>query len=132
MLQLWFLPKLPNNERCIFQQDGAPPHCALATRAFLNDELPGRWIGRCSARDQCLMPWPPRSQDVTPLDFFLWGYVKDSVYVLPLPQSIEELKDRISAAIETISADLLDQVHSCLRKRLLIRVKTGGRHIENE
>ena len=53
MLQLWFLPKLPNNERCIFQQDGAPPHWALATRAFLNDELPGRWIGRCSARDQC-------------------------------------------------------------------------------
>ena len=74
----------------------------------------------------------PRSQDVTPLDFFLWGYVKDSVYVLPLPQSIEELKDRISAAIETISADLLDKVHSCLSKRLLLRVKTGGRHIENE
>ena len=68
----------------------------------------------------------PRSKDVTPLDFFLWGSVKDSVYVLPLPQSIEELKDRISAAIETISADLLDKVHSCLRKRLLLLVKTGG------
>ena len=74
----------------------------------------------------------PRSKDVTPLDFFLWGSVKDSVYVLPLPQSIEELKDRISAAIETISADLLDKVPSCLRKRLLLLVKTGGRHIENE
>ena len=66
------------------------------------------------------------SPDVTPLDFFLWGYVRDSVYVLPLPQSIEELKDRISAAIQTISADLLDKVHSCLRKRLLLLVKTGG------
>ena len=50
----------------------------------------------------------PRSPDVTPLDLFLWGYVKDSVYVLPLPQKIEELKDRISADIETIRADLLD------------------------
>ena len=59
----------------------------------------------------------PRSPDVTPQD-----YVKDSVYVLPLPQSIEELKDRISAAIETISADLLDKVHSCLSKRHLLRV----------
>ena len=67
-----------------------------------------------------------------PTRYFLWGYVKDSVYVLPLPQSIEELKDRISAAIETISADLLDKVHSCLRKRLLLLVKTGGRYIENE
>ena len=63
----------------------------------------------------------PRSPDVTPQD-----YVKDSVYVLPLPQSIEELKDRISSAIRTISADLLDKVHSCLRKRLLLLVKTGG------
>ena len=67
----------------------------------------------------------PRSKDVTPLDFFLWGSVKDSVYVLPLPQSIEELKDRISAAIETISADLLDKVHSCLSKKPLPVLRQG-------
>ena len=63
----------------------------------------------------------PRSPDVTPQD-----YVKDSVYVLPLPQSIEELKDRISSAFQNINTDLLDKVHSCLRKRLLLLVKTGG------
>ena len=28
---------------------------------------------------------PPRSPDATPCDFFLWGYVKDQVYVPPLP-----------------------------------------------
>ncbi len=76
MLQLRFLPKLPNNERCIFQQDGAPPHWALATRAFLNDELPGRWIGRCSARDQCLMPCPPPLSRCDPTGFFLVGLCK--------------------------------------------------------
>ena len=32
----------------------------------------------------------PRSPDVTPCDFFLWGYVKDQVYVPPLPASIPE------------------------------------------
>jgi hypothetical protein len=26
------------------------------------------------------MPWPPRSPDITPLDFFLWGYVKSNVF----------------------------------------------------
>ena len=26
--------------------------------------------------------------DATPCDFFLWGYVKDQVYVPPLPASI--------------------------------------------
>ena len=25
------------------------------------------------------IPWPPRSPGITPLDFFLWGYVKDIV-----------------------------------------------------
>ena len=34
----------------------------------------------------------PRSPDATPHDFFLWGDVKDQVYVPPLPASIPELK----------------------------------------
>ena len=34
----------------------------------------------------------PRSPEVTPCDFFLWVYVKDQVYVPPLPASIPELK----------------------------------------
>ena len=43
---------------------------------------------------------PPPSPDATPCDFFLWGYVKDQVYVLPLPTSIPELKVRIRTATE--------------------------------
>ena len=30
--------------------------------------------------------------DATPYDFFLWGYIKDQVYVPPLPTSIPELR----------------------------------------
>ena len=51
----------------------------------------------------------PRSPDATPCDFFLWGYVKDQVYVPPLPARIPELKVRIRTAIETITADMLKQ-----------------------
>jgi hypothetical protein len=51
--------------------------------------------------------WPPHSPDATPCDFFLWGYVKDQVYVPPLPASIPELKVRIRTAIGTITADML-------------------------
>ena len=36
-----------------------------------------------------------RSPDATPCDFFLWGYVKDQVYVPSLPASIPELKVQI-------------------------------------
>ena len=45
--------------------------------------------------------WPPRSCDLTPLDFFLRGYVKDKVYV-DAPQSIQELKKKIRAVIDEI------------------------------
>ena len=59
----------------IFQQDGAPPHWGLAVRQLLNDTFPDRWIGR----DGPIL-WPLRFPDITPSDFFLWGYVKDIVY----------------------------------------------------
>jgi len=49
----------------------------------------------------------PCSPDATTCDFFLWGYVKDQVYVPPLPSSIPELKVRIRTAIKTITADML-------------------------
>ena len=45
-----------------------------------------------------------------PCDFFLWGYVKDQVYVPPLPAGIPELKVRIRTATETITADMLRTV----------------------
>jgi len=32
--------------------------------------------------------YTPLSPDATPCDFFLWGYVKDQVYVPPPPASI--------------------------------------------
>jgi hypothetical protein len=42
--------------------------------------------------------WPPRSPDLTPCKFFLWGYVKDGVFVPPLLLDIYEFKLRITAA----------------------------------
>ena len=59
----------------IFQQDGAPPHWGLKVCQFLNETFPDRWTG-CDGP----IPWPPCSPDITPLDFFLWGYIKDIVY----------------------------------------------------
>jgi hypothetical protein len=55
------------------------------------------------------IPWPPRSPDITPLDFFLWGYVKGIVYKTKTPvSSLHELKLRIVAAIETATPEMLE------------------------
>ena len=74
---------------------------------------------------------PPRSPDATPCDFFLWGYVKDQVYVPPLPASIPELKVRIRTSIETITADMLQTVWNELDYRVYVRRITKGAHIEH-
>ena len=77
---------------------------------LLNRVLQQCWIGRAAKGDNHLLPWPPRSLDLTPCDFFLWGFVKDSVYVPPLPKSLKELRDRITHAQQTIKAEMLHRV----------------------
>jgi len=67
----------------------------------------------------------PRSLDATPCDFFQWGYVKDQVYVPPLPASIP------GTAIETITADMLRTVWNELDYRVDVCRITKGAHIEN-
>ena len=64
----------------IFQQDGEPPHWGSHVRRFLVAIFPSRWIVRDGPT-----PWPPRSPDITQLDFFLWEYVKDKVFWTPVP-----------------------------------------------
>jgi hypothetical protein len=44
---------------------------------------------------------------LNPLDFSVWGYVKDKVFVPPLPASMEELQARITEAVGTIDADMI-------------------------
>ena len=62
-----------------------------------------------------------------PCDFFLWGYVKDQVYVPPLPARIPELKVRIRTATETITADKLQTVWNELDYRVdVCRIKKGA------
>ena len=62
-----------------FQQDGAPAHFALNVRELLDTEFPGRWIGRRGA-----IEWPPRLPDLTPMNFLLWGFIKDKVFARKL------------------------------------------------
>jgi len=69
--------------------------------------------------------------DATPFDFFLWDYVKDQVYVPPLPASIPELKVRIRPAIETITADMLQTVWNELDYRVDVCRITKCAHIKH-
>ena len=79
-----------------FQQDDATCHTSGETIDLLRQKFPGGVISRNGDYN-----WPPRSCNLTPLDFFLCGYVKDKVYA-DAPQSIQELKEKIRAVIDEI------------------------------
>ncbi|GFX35946.1 uncharacterized protein TNCV_4214681 [Trichonephila clavipes] len=78
MITNFFIPELNNHDlqELWFQQDGATCHTARATIDLLKDTFGDRLISRFGP-----VNWPPRSCDLTPLDYFLWGYVKSLVYV---------------------------------------------------
>lgn len=87
MLEKKLWPQLEDMELdgMCFQQDGATAHTTNANIDFLHTKFPERVISRNGD-----VNWPPRSCDITPLDFFLWGYVKDKVYANH-PQTIDAL-----------------------------------------
>jgi hypothetical protein len=69
-----------------------------------------RWVGRKGPKDLVLRSWLPRSPDMTPCDIFLWGYVKERVYALPLPADLDELRNGITAAVNSVTEDTLRSV----------------------
>ncbi|KAJ4449078.1 hypothetical protein ANN_00473 [Periplaneta americana] len=123
MLQLYAVPQLPDG--AIFQQDGAPPHFANMVRTFLDEQFPARWIGRGSP----YITWPARSPDLTPPDFFLWGFVKDQVYRTPV-RDLADLQERIYAAVNNVTPQMLHNTWVEVEYRLDISRATNGSHVE--
>ena len=89
---------------------------------------PQCWIGRFRQDDIALMRWPPRSPDLTPCDFFLWEFVKDTVFVPPVPANLHELRYHITTDVALIDRDMLTRVWNELDYRLgVCRFSQGGR-----
>lgn len=108
-----------------FQQDGATCHTARETMTLLQTKFPDRVISRNSA-----VNWPPRSCDLTPLDYFLWGYVKDQVYA-DNPQTIEALKANIERVIGEIEPQLCQNVIENFDERIDVCKRARGGHLKD-
>jgi len=95
-------------------------------REYLNESFPNRWLGRGGPA-----AWAPRSPDLTPLDYYLWGHMKTLVYETKV-ESRAALQDCIFAAAEHIR-NHPDNVVSATQS-LLMRAEnclaTGGGHFE--
>ncbi|GFW48981.1 DUF4817 domain-containing protein [Trichonephila clavipes] len=109
-----------------FMQDGATSHTANPVKAFLIQTFgEDRIVSR-----HCRYPWPPRSPDLTPADFWLWGYLKSRVY-LSGPSSLSKLKDAIHREVSSIHPDMLHSAVAGFVTRLECLLPCGGGHVEH-
>jgi len=90
----------------------------------LDATFPNRWIGRDGPA-----PWSPQSPDITPLNFFLWRYVKDKVFSTSVPD-ITNLKARITDAFATITEHMLGNTWREIDYRLDVLRATKAAHVE--
>lgn len=130
MLGSFVIPSLIEHgglERIIYQQDGAPAHITRGVLKFLDDNF-GNFGNNIISRG-CEMEWPPRSPDLTPADFWLWGYLKSRVY-LRAPNNILELKNAIRSEITNITSDQLQSAVYSFANRIESVFNADGGHIE--
>lgn len=122
-----FLDELPIQERqqVWYQQDGAPCHSTLAVRQYLEDLFNGRVIHRHSN-----IFWPPRSPDLTPLDFFLWGYLKQKVYLKQPFTDVDHLERVITETIQVITPDMIRRVLREFCNRTVTCMERDGGYVE--
>ena len=73
----------------------------------------------------------PRSPDLNPCDYFLWGYLKGRVYN-PLPKTLNDLKVNIKREIKNINGQMLKKVFVNFEKRCKLIISAEGGHIEEK
>ncbi|GFS60107.1 mariner Mos1 transposase [Trichonephila clavipes] len=123
MITNFFIPELNNHDvqQLWFQQDGATCHTARATIDLLKGTFSDLLISRFGP-----VNWHQRSCDLTPLDYFLWGYVKSLVYA-DKPQTLDHLEDNIRRVIADIRPQMLEKVIENWTSRLdYIRASRGS------
>ena len=131
MMMRKFIPALRRKQgvdmnTVIYQQDGAIPHCSNVSLEYLRRYFPGdRLISRRTDN-----PGPAYSPDLSPADYFLWGYLKERVYANN-PQTIEGLKANILQEIRRIPLDMCDRVIRNFNVRVATVIQRRGAWIEN-
>ena len=108
-----------------WMQDGAPCHRSrIVTRA-----LQGRFENRFVSLNQDI-EWPPRSPDLTPCDFFLWGYLKQKVFRTP-PENVVTLRRRIVDASNELreQRNFIRDSFNAMERKAHVCIAKNGRHV---
>ena len=105
-----------------FQQDGATCHTSNESMAEIESFFNDRIISKAL--------WPPRSPDLSPPDFFLWGAFKGKSYANN-PRTIQELENNIRREISAISEEVLQATFANMKRRVQLCPDSGGEHFQH-
>ena len=105
----------------MFQQDSAPAHRARDTVQLLQQETP-----------ELISPdlWPPNSQDLNPVDYRVWGLMRERIY----KTAVRDTADFKRRLIETWSSIPQTVIYEAIAEwglRLRACFKAKGRHFEH-
>lgn len=109
-----------------YQQDGAPSHNSHNVMNYLLQRFNNKVVATNSA-----VRWPARSPDLTPLDFFLWGFIKDKVYWRDF-ENVGELRAEVQAAFSKITPRMLSNVMDETVRRCYLCLENEGNIFEHE
>ncbi|GBM50525.1 hypothetical protein AVEN_24655-1 [Araneus ventricosus] len=121
-----FIENLPLHQlrNVWFQHDGIPPHKISNVKQYLIETFQNQVIGYGG-----FVEWPPRSPDLSPSDFFLWGHRKRQVYATP-PPTLQDLRRRITDACASVAPAMLHNVQREIQSRLQMCTVANGDHFE--
>ena len=104
-----------------FQQDGATSHTSHASMTEIQS-----FCDRVISKGL----WSPRSPDLTPPDYFLWGYLKGRVYQSK-PRTIDALKANITEEIQAVTSDVLARTFQNTERRVQSCLDANGGHFQH-
>lgn len=122
--QLDNMPLVESN-RAFFQQDGAPAHNSHLIREVLNTNFGENWMGTNGP-----IRWPARSPDLTPLDFYFWGDLKNRLYKIR-SNNLNELRENFENSIQQVPNIAIFNATQAVTKRCRKCIEQNGRQFEH-
>lgn len=116
---------LQESQQIYFQQDGAPAHNARNIVDCLGANFGHQWIANNGPNR-----WPARSPDITLLDFFFWGFIKNKIY-LNRSETLAELRNNFETAMRSITNIHIRNALNAVSRRCQICVEKNGQQFEH-
>jgi hypothetical protein len=113
----------PNYHLKLFSNDVGHRHISANILGITWTE---KWLGFGRGGS---IAWPPRSPNLTPLDFFLWDIMENIVYQVKI-NDLQHPKARIRDVVATVTPNMLQAMWNEVEYRLDIGPATKKAHIK--